>query len=130
MFNMVAGVSPELKFVLGFLGFTTETRENFNKIPRFRDAYVIPGEPHRLVIMTRTGGGNRADYAEENEWMKTIPGYVEDYDDDFDSTFAHWVYDVKPEFVEPLNRLVDNARELGWDFPTPMQRMKRSLGEM
>lgn len=131
LFNMAAGYAPECKFVLGVLGFTRENMEEFEKIPRFRDAYIICDEqPYHLVIMTRTGGGNRDDYSESNEWLRSLPGFVKDYDDDFDSTFAHWVYVIPEKFKDVVDKTVKNGKEAGWTFPSPMKRFEESLAAM
>ena len=121
LYNMVVGHDPFALAVLSSLNFSTSS-----EIPRFRDAYVKPGDPHRLVVFTRTGGGNREEYAEENQSLRDRPGFVEDYDDDFDSTFAHFVYEVPEGVRETVDACVEAARDT-YGFPTPMERFKAAL---
>ena len=88
LYNMMHGyhplVGPLLADALGF-----DTPEKRAQIPRFRDVYLFQDE---IRILTRTGGGNRDDYIEENEFLRNWPGFIRDWDDDFDCTFAWWSY--------------------------------------
>lgn len=95
-FNMVAGINKLAGLVLNALNL------EHTQIPRFRDAYVDIDDPSRpkFVILTRTGGGNRHDYVEENKTLSGMAGFVRDYDDEFDCTFAHWVFDM-PHDADP-----------------------------
>lgn len=61
--------------------------------PRFREVTVYPDEP-LVVIRTRTGGGNREEYASANADLCQLEGFTYDEDDDFDSTFAYWHYAI------------------------------------
>lgn len=76
-------------------------------VGRFRDAYVKDG---RLVVFTRLGGGNRecdgvftgcsgeehSCYQPQIKALQNHPLYVEDYDDEFDSTYASFVFRIPP----------------------------------
>lgn len=95
-FNMVAGYNRLAGMVLQALNL------EHSKIPRFRDAYLDVDEPGRpkLIILTRTGGGNRDAYANDNATLSGMSGFIADHDDIFDSTFAHWIFDV-PKDVDP-----------------------------
>ena len=42
--------------------------------------------------------GNRESYQTEIEELRATPGYVEDFDDDFDCTFATFVFKVPEKF--------------------------------
>lgn len=125
LYNMVVGTDPACGMVLGVLGFT---KDNLDQIPRLRDAYVdVSGESLRLVILTRTGGNNRDDYAEQNTAMTKLAGYVDDYDDSFDSTFAHWRYEVPEQYKDFVAEFVAVGKEEGWKFPTPMARFREAV---
>lgn len=99
LYNMLFGVNPLTKDVLSALKLDSET------IPRFRDAYFDHVE-NRLVVFTRTGGGNR-DYYENsieedyegptNLDLKNHPNYLTDEDDDFDSTYAYFYFSIPEE---------------------------------
>jgi len=64
-----------------------------DSFPRFRDLAVNPSEP-RVVVLTRTGGGNREEYEEENEALTRLEGYLRNSDADFDDTYAEWEYEI------------------------------------
>lgn len=85
LFNQACGYSPMVRLALAMMD------KEPNDFPRFRDAYInIEEDDPRLVVMTRTGGGNREGYQTENEAIRQLPGFIKDEDDDFDSTFAYW----------------------------------------
>ena len=128
LFNMVVGTDPLSAIVTQLLGFT---KESFSKIPRFRDAYIdiSVGDP-KLVLLTRTGGNNRDDYVEENQQLREISGYIDDFDDDFDNTFSYWRYKVPEEHVDRVASLIKMGKEVGWKFPSPMDRFKNKIDQM
>jgi len=87
-------------------------------------------EDGKIVIYTRTGGGNRDYYENEetcrdyfpeyfdgendpsgpwNDDLRAIPGYVRDQDDDFDSTYAHFYFDVPAEFADAVKKIEDGT---------------------
>lgn len=69
-------------------------------IPRFRGIeyeYEEGRHWHRqnkeiIVIYTRTGGGNREDYEEENNKLKNCPNFISEADEDGDCTFIKWKF--------------------------------------
>jgi len=110
---MIAGVNPVTFYVLPVLGKHAEW------YPRFRDAFI--GDPERdgtdgkLIVYTRTGGRNREWYdSRENyksesgeepradsvfkEDIRALPVFLFDYDDDFDCTFANFVFDIPEQW--------------------------------
>jgi len=104
LYNMMFGVNPLAGVTLSALNLTS------NDIPRLRDAYYDADED-RLVIYTRTGGGNRDYYGSPdgydnegyegpfNSDLEAHPNYVHDEDDDFDSTYAYFYFSVPVEFA-------------------------------
>jgi hypothetical protein len=111
LYNMMHGYEPTAGFVLQALNV------NPDAIPRFRDAYVTyrdkPPEAGEkagvmiMVILTRTGGPNRPDYEVENASLRLLPGFIDDVDDEFDSTFALFRYTLpdqwRPQLVHWLS---------------------------
>jgi hypothetical protein len=114
LYNMLFGVNQAAPVLLAALGLSV------SDVPRFRDAYVA-GD--RIVIHTRTGGGNRdyyenaetcrANYPEyfkgENDpsgpWnddLRANPHYDQDADDDFDSTYADFFFRFPDEYAADL----------------------------
>ena len=66
LYNMMHGFDHNATQVLANLDLLPKD------IPRFRDAYPDPVK-NVLVILTRTGGGNRADYEKENDKLAAHP---------------------------------------------------------
>lgn len=102
LYNLVHGTNPAAGMVYVMLGSPD--------VPRFRDAWIElhEGQP-RLAIHTRTGGGNREEYADENDAMTRVEGYLCDQDDDFDCTYATFYYSVP----EPFKPMVDLLLSIG-----------------
>jgi hypothetical protein len=100
LYNVLFGVNPLAGTLLAML-HTSNSR-----IPRFRDCFLSDEET--IIIYTRTGGGNRGEYAAENEAMKQISGYLRDEDDTYDSTYAKFHYAIPEEhkvFLDEVSRL-------------------------
>lgn len=89
---MMHGFNPCVIWVLPMLGKHPE------EYPRFRDCFVgdkeHPEYKDHILVYTRTGGNNRDCYEEANQAMRDMEGFVTDYDDSFDNTFASWVFKV------------------------------------
>lgn len=122
LYNLVHGFNPSAPLVLTMLKLTPEA------VPRFRDAWieVHEGAP-RLVVYTRTGGGNRDEYAGSNAAMALVPGYQGDADDDFDSTYANFYYAVPEGFREVVDKLVEIG---GNRTEKPAEAWQRVIEEM
>lgn len=105
LFNNVFGFISEAALLLNILGMEPDT------IPRFRDCFYDT-EEHRIVIHTRTGGGNREEYEEENQEMTCHPHYLEDSDDDFDSTYANFYYSVPEEYSDKLKEAFKDRKTI------------------
>ena len=92
MYNMLFGKNPSTDEILALLGLTEADVE------RFRDCWVRDDdEGQRIVIFTRTGGGNREWWP--NAKLTSHPCYIRDYDDDWDTTYAYYEF-VIPEEVD------------------------------
>jgi hypothetical protein len=115
-FNMVAGYNKLAPMVLHALNL------EHGQIPRFRDAYLDLDEPARpkLVILTRTGGGNRAGYVDENKTLSGLVGFISDHDDKFDTTFAHWQFEVPSNVDQEIKDLIAQIIKLAADPKSPL----------
>jgi len=105
MYNMLFGQNPFSDLLLALVGLKRDD------VPRFRDVFI--DEQGRICVYTRTGGGNRDAYASENAALADNPNYASDYDDDFDSTYAYFVFNVPEEqrhVVEALQATMDEKR--------------------
>ncbi|MDH5451743.1 MAG: hypothetical protein OEX14_00170 [Paracoccaceae bacterium] len=127
MYNQLFGISPAASYLLEVLGTSPD------KIPRFRDCWFDKkSDPPRIVIYTRTGGTNRLyydsiDFCAENfpedvaaiqaavpptgPWnsdLRALPGYLDDKDDAFDSTYAYFYFSVPDDMpVASISLLSD-----------------------
>jgi hypothetical protein len=108
---MVFGVNPLSDVILSALGLS------HGDIPRFRDCFVANGQ---IVVYTRMGGGNRGHWdsyeGDEKTTECTCPGcraerlrqhslcqgYV---DDDFDSTYATFYFEIPEKYKEVLSQM-------------------------
>jgi len=110
MYQMMNGVNPATFFFLPMLGIGHP--DNF---PRFRDCFIakhgwqlLEGLPRmvaeetepsgHIFVLTRTGGGNRDEYAEEINALQSNSNYVGDWDDEFDSTYMTFKFKVPAEW--------------------------------
>lgn len=110
LYNTFNGINKEAVLIAPMLG--GHPNEIF---PRFRDCYLeereftlddgIPfNEPKNnaleegIYIFTRVGGGNREDYDAEIEKLQAHTDYVRDFDDNFDCTYATFVFRVPQEW--------------------------------
>ncbi len=111
LYNMVMGTNPFAGMLLALLGFQKPNEE----IPRLRDCYV--DQQGYVVILTRTGGGNRAEYAEGNAKLAALPGFVGTMDWQLDTTFALWVYNLTddPEADEIAQQLAGIGARMDLD---------------
>jgi len=106
---MIYGANPATFFILPMLG------KHPDAYPRFRDCFIgelenddekdqfgIPikklSAEKVISVYTRVGGGNREDYQDRIDELRKFPTYVKDYDDDFDSTFATFVFSVPEQW--------------------------------
>ena len=124
LYNMINGVNPATFLLLPLLG------KHPDDYPRFRDCFIgklsnstdevdtfgIPlkkqDTAYKVIsVYTRVGGGNRGDYQKEIQKLRKMPEYVEDYDDDFDSTFATFVFKIPAKFLKDYELIINGD----WD---------------
>lgn len=113
---MLFGKNPLADVLLATLGWTT------HDVPRFRDCY-LDGET--IVVHTRTGGGNRNSYEEENGRLTQHSCYVSDSDDDFDCTYANFIFRFPEEYAAELR-----AASAGAEVQAPSQKWEELLGAL
>lgn len=142
LYNMLFGVNPAGGVILATLGLSSAD------VPRFRDCYVSKiGNEYRIVIHTRTGGGNR-DYYENrgtceesypeyfgegkeepsgpwNDDLRASPHYDRDMDDDFDSTYADFYFRLPAEYEAELKALADRQ-----EFIAPSEKWQMLLDSL
>jgi len=103
LYNTMNGMTTATFIILPMLG------KHPNEYPRFRDCFAsdeeYPKYDNHIHVYTRVGGGNRSSYSEEIAGLRAMPGYVTDYDDSFDSTFASFVFSVPESFCADYDRI-------------------------
>jgi len=125
---MICGNNPLFQLFLAVL--STEKPLTMQDIPRFRDMYTLEEEGIvKFGLYTRTGGGNRPDYEAQNAVLASHPLYEVDYDDDFDSTFAHFIYRVPDEYQERMLKLhqIFSKHPKGWK---PQDKFKAAMAAL
>lgn len=126
LYNLINNMNPAPYFILPMLG------KHPDEYPRFRDCFIAdadhPEYDNHIHLYTRTGGGNRAKYEKENETIRKIKGFVTDYDDSFDSTFAHWVFKVPERWQEDFNKIIDGrVKEISTEYKAELYRIYPKL---
>jgi hypothetical protein len=80
---------------------------------RFRDIYLNE-DGTKIILRTRNGGGNRESYWYVFEILRSHPNYLNDYDDEFDNTYAYIEFSV-PKEAEGLCNILAKREELEKD---------------
>lgn len=123
LYNALFGHNPFAPFYLSTLGLCPDD------VGRFRDCFLRKdpesGE-ERIVIYTRNGGGNRDSYEETIEKLRAHPEFVIDFDDDFDCTYASFVFKVPEKFKEKIAAISD----LPHQHVNPGERFKELLTKL
>lgn len=98
IYNLAWGYNPACIMILPMLGRKPED------YPRFRDCFVEDWDKLEIGVLTRVGGGNRGQgYREEK--LYEDPNYVRTYDDDFDKTYATYVFRVPDKWIEDFKAI-------------------------
>ena len=118
MYEMVCTINPDAGRILNLIGLDpTFLIEEC----RLRDVYLSKDKT-KVVIFTRIGGGNRESYSASIRRLKNFKGYIRDYDDDFDNTYASFEYQI------PSNKLMEVVAFLSSsDTTTGGEKLKQSL---
>ncbi len=103
LYNQIHGVNQAAFWFLPMLG------KHPDEYPRFRDCFTSdeahPEYNDHIHVFTRTGGGNRDHYDEGNQMMKSMDGFVTDFDDSFDKTFASWVFKISAKWKKDYDAI-------------------------
>lgn len=85
LYSVVIAINPVAADLLAAIALDPDA------VPRPRDVW-INRELSEVTVFTRTGGGNRDEYAVENAALRAHPGYLRDHDWATDPTYAEWVF--------------------------------------
>lgn len=128
LFNMLMGRNPAAPYLLGFLGITQETQEQW-PLGRMRDSYTNK-DGSKIFIFTRNGPSgmglapDERDSIEEN-FRENHPDYVGFEIDDFDQTYLTYEFDTPEEFREQTKEIADMT-----ETEPPMVRFRRLIDDM
>lgn len=121
MYEMVCNINPDAGRVLNLIGLDpTFLIEEC----RLRDVYLSKDKT-KVVIFTRIGGGNRESYSASIKRLKNFKGYVTDYDDDFDNTYAYFEYQIPQEKLPMVVAFLASS-----DTTTGGEKIKASLKQL
>lgn len=128
LYNLINGVNPAVFFILPMLG------KHPDEYPRFRDCFCNdeehPEYNDHIHVYTRTGGGNRGSYEDENAEMTEMPDYVADFDDSFDSTYASWIFRVPDRWKDDFTKLrEDRISEVSDEYKEEIKRIFPKLAD-
>ena len=99
LYNMINGYNPACVLLMPMLG----RREH--EYPRFRDCFLVDG---MIAIYTRVGGGNRnSGFGEEK--LYDDPNFVKTYDDEFDSTYGYYLFNVPDKWKADFDKIVNGG---------------------
>jgi hypothetical protein len=127
-YNIINGVTQATFFILPMLG------KHPDEYPRFRDCFLNDEEHSEykncIHIYTRTGGGNRTNYKEENEMMRGMEGFIDDFDDNFDNTFASWIFNVPEKWKADYQLFIEGKiKEFSKEYQAEIIRVYPKLKE-
>ena len=121
MYEMTCNINPDARMVLDLIGMDPEF---LLEECRLRDIYLSKDRT-RVVIFTRIGGGNRENYTPAITKLRNYKGYVTDYDDDFDNTYASFEYNIPPEKLPNVVAFLASS-----DTTTRSEKLKQSLEKL
>lgn len=117
LYNVLFGENEEANVLLGMI------KANKAFFERYRDIYLCNGGKE-IRVLTRIGGQNRKSYKETWKKIKKHKGYIKDFDDDFDQTYAYVDFKVPEKFGFTASKMFKEEPESVGD------RFKRECEEM
>ncbi len=106
LYNMVCGHNEYGSWILALLGLTAAD------FGRPRDVYLLKENGKYLFgVYARVGGGNRVEYMDIFNKMSSHQKFVREFDDDYDSTYAHFIFDCDSEIDQETRNVIEN----NWD---------------
>lgn len=87
LYSYVIGENPDANNLLYMLRVS---REYFG---RYRNVF-LSGDGKTIIVYTRLGGSNREYWKEYIDNIRKHKNYVEDWDDDYDNTYAYFRFNV------------------------------------
>lgn len=98
LYNQLFGENKDTTALLGMIELTR------NDFDRFRDVWLNTVGTE-IDVFTRLGGGNRQDYKDTIEKIRNNKFYLNDYDDNFDNTYAHFIFKVPEKYLKTCEKI-------------------------
>lgn len=136
LYNTMNGVNPLAIYLIPMLG-----EKHPQEYPRFRDCFSgvltnsktdkdqfgipkkVTSDEEVISVYTRVGGANRNSGFGEEE-LQAHPNFIRDFDDDFDSTFATYVFSVPEQFKDDYKKILDkNYRGISSELKDRMYKV-------
>ena len=106
LYNMLRGTHPLHDLWLHLLDIEA------SDLRRYRDAWLREKDGKlQILVLTRCGGGNRRDYGYVFDEMQKHPEYIEDFDTDYDPTYAAFIFNLPDKFRSQVDPLLDDIRQ-------------------
>jgi hypothetical protein len=102
MYHMMCKANPAAGRLLGIINLDHAT------IPRLRDVWAN-ADMTEVTVLTRTGGGNRAAYNDENTGLSLHPLFLRTADEEWDSTYATFVFTLPAEGAASMRAEIEGA---------------------
>lgn len=121
MYNTLFGANNMIKVCLELAGI-----EDLSRVERLRDAIVInEGDEYYIEVLTRTGGANRESYP--NTYLKGNKQYIKDFDDDYDNTYAHYVFKSDEDSHDLARYVFENQSRKSLDLRTMFENELKQM---
>lgn len=105
LYNELIDENPDAPVLIGFLGLNKEV------FGRYRNIY-LNAAGDKIIVYTRCGGYNRAEWERVFEMMKKHPNYIRNYDDKDDNTYAYFEFTVPDKYKSTAQHMKPNKEPL------------------
>lgn len=121
MYETICNINPDAKMILNLIGIDPKF---LLEEARLRDVYLSKDKT-RVVIFTRIGGNNRSYHFPAITKLRNFKGYITDYDDEFDNTYASFEYQIPQEKLPRVVAFLASS-----DTTTGGEKIKASLKQL
>ncbi|XWV26385.1 hypothetical protein QJ857_gp0687 [Tupanvirus soda lake] len=101
LYNLIYGRNRVAELLLPCVGLDPDY------IPRYRDC-SLSEDNSQLIVLTRTGGGNRVVYVDENNKLVENENFSHDCDAEFDCTYAEFYFNIPSKWMADITKIEDN----------------------
>ncbi len=98
LYNRLFGINADMPVLLGMLSVNMEYFDRFRDVELCNNGTVIR-------VFTRLGGENRKDYSETWKKIRKHELYSQDYDDEFDETYAYIEFNIPEKYKKTAKKM-------------------------